>query len=231
MRIAVLGGTGRQGSGLATRWARAGHQVYIGSRSSDKADQVARTLNACLEGGATVNGLTNQAAAAAGEVAVLSVPYSAQLRLLAGVLEELSGKLLISVVVPLRAPQVGLAWRPEAGSAAEEAQAFLGGATSVVAAFQNVSSGQLARLEQGIDCDVLVCGDHEPDKIVAARLAADAGMRALDAGPLCNASVVEGLAAVLIGLNARYGVKGAGVRITGLRGQEPTESGRETLPE
>jgi NADPH-dependent F420 reductase len=216
MRIAVLGGTGRQGSGLAVRWARAGHQVFIGSRSSDKADQVARALNARLEGAAPVVGLVNQAAAAAGEVAVLSVPYSAQLPLLEGVLEELSGKLLISVVVPLRPPQVSWAWRPEAGSAAQEAQALLGSGSSVVAAFQNVSSGQLARLEHQLDCDVLVCGDHESDKIVAARLAADAGLRALDAGPLCNASVVEGLTAVLIGLNARYGVKGAGIRITGL---------------
>jgi NADPH-dependent F420 reductase len=216
MRIAVLGGTGRQGSGLALRWARAGHQVYVGSRSADRADRAARALNGRVSSVAGVVGLTNQAAAAAGEVAVLSIPYGAQLPLLETVLEELSGKVLITVVVPLRPPQVSWVWQPEAGSAAQEAQALLGSATSVVAAFHNVSSGHLARLEHQIDCDVLVCGDSESDKAVAARLAADAGMRALDAGPLCNASVVEGLTAVLIGLNARYGVEGAGIRITGL---------------
>jgi hypothetical protein len=220
MKIAILGGTGRQGSGLAMRWARAGHQVIIGSRMADKAERVAAELTARLDGMATVVGLENPAAAAACEVAVLSVPYSSQLPILASVRDELAGKLLISTVAPLKPPRVSWAWRPEAGSAAQEAQDYLGDAIPVIIAFQNISAGHLADLDHQIDCDVLICGDGKAQKMVVESLVADAGARALDAGPLVNASVVEGLTAVLIGLNARGRTRDLGIRITGLESQE-----------
>ncbi len=216
MKIAVLGGTGKQGSGLAIRWIRAGHEVIIGSRTADKAERVAAELSAQLGDGTTIVGLDNAAAAAACEVAVLSVPYDSQLPILEGVKSGLTNKLLISVVVPLKPPKVSHVWRPEAGSAAEEAQRFLGEATPVVAAFQNISADHLADPNHEIDCDVLICGDRKADKEIAQRLVSDANMRPVDAGPLVNASVVEGLTAVLIGINIRHKVKGAGVRVTGL---------------
>ena len=216
MKIAILGGTGWQGSGLAVRWAKAGHQVILGSRTAGKAERVAAELTARVDGTVTVVGLENPAAAAACEVAVLSVPYSSQLPILASVRDELAGKLLISTVAPLKPPKVSWAWRPEAGSAAQEAQDYLGEATPVIIAFQNVSAGRLADLDHQIDCDVLICGDKKTQKMVVGSLASDAGMRALDAGPLVNASVVEGLTAVLIGLNVRGRTKDIGIRITGL---------------
>jgi NADPH-dependent F420 reductase len=216
VKIAILGGTGKLGSGLAMHWAIAGHDVIIGSRSAGKAARVAAELTERLDGAATVEGLDNPTAATACQVAVLSVPYSAQLAVLESVRQQLAGKLLISVVVPLRPPRVSRAWRPEAGSAAQEAQELLGDGTPVVIAFQNISAASLADPDYQIDGDVLVCGDEKAHKAVAENLVADVGMRALDAGPLVNAAVVEGLTAVLIGLNARYGIQDAGVRITGL---------------
>lgn len=216
LRIAVLGGTGYQGSGLAMRWAKAGHEVMVGSRTLDKAREAAREMNALVEGVPPLVGLENPEAAAQGQVVVLSVPYNSQLGILGAVQEHLADKVLISVVVPLKPPQVGRVWRPAANSAAEEAQALLGKATPVVAAFQNIGAGHLRDLDHEIKGDVLVCGDHQRDKQLAIQLAADAGMRGIDAGPLANASVVEGMTALLIGINKRYRVKGAGIRVTGL---------------
>jgi hypothetical protein len=218
MIIAVLGGTGEQGSGLALRWARAGHQVILGSRMAEKAERVAQELCERLGGQVHVTGADNPSAAAVADVVVLSVPYSSQLSILNSVRDQLVGKLLISVVVPLRPPKVSHAWRPEAGSAAMEAQSFLGADIPVVVAFQNISSAHVADPAHEVESDVLICGDKSEHKAVAGRLAADAGMRAVDAGPLANASVVEGLTAVLIGINIRHRVAGAGIRITGLSG-------------
>ena len=218
MKIAVLGGTGAQGAGLALRWARAGHEVLIGSRTAGKAEQAAERIKDRLHGSGTICGLDNPAAAAACQVAVLAVPYPHQLAALAEAREGLAGKLLVSVVVPLQPPHVARVWRPPAGSAAEEAQEFLGPDTPVVAALQNVSAAHLAELERPIDCDVLICGDRKSDKEIVQGLVREAGMRPVDAGPLVNAGVVEGLTAVLIGINIRYKVPGAGIRVTGLDG-------------
>ena len=201
---------------MALRWARAGHEVVIGSRRAEKAERVAGELTARLDGAAVITGLPNPAAAAACEVAVLSVPHGSQEPILQAIKEQLVGKLLISVVVPLKPPKVAHVWRPEAGSAAQEAQAFLGSAVHVVGAFQNVSADHLADPDAEIDCDVLVCGNKRAQKAVVEQLVVDAGMRPVDAGPLVNASVVEGLTALLIGINRRYQVKGAGIRVTGL---------------
>jgi NADPH-dependent F420 reductase len=213
--IAVLGGTGHEGSGLALRWAAAGLEVIIGSRQAEKAQQAAAAINSRL-GREVARGMENGAAATAAQTVVLTVPYSAHADTLAVVKEAVQGKILIDVTVPLRPPKVSRVWLPEGRSAAEEAQALLGSGVRVVCAFQSISAEHLQGLDHAIDCDVLVCGDDAEAKAIALALAAKAGMRGLDAGPLQNAVVVEGLTPVLIGINMRYKVKGAGIRITGL---------------
>jgi NADPH-dependent F420 reductase len=132
------------------------------------------------------------------------------------VADALAGKLLLSVVVPLKPPKVSHVWHPPAGSAAQEAQQQLGDAVRVVAGFQNISAELLPNPEHEVDSDVLICGERKEDKEVAIGLARDAGMRGIDAGPLKNAGVVEGLTAVLIGINIRNKIKHSGIRITGV---------------
>jgi NADPH-dependent F420 reductase len=221
--VAVIGGTGNEGPGLALRWARSGrYRVIIGSRQLEKAEHVAAELNARL-GHDLLSGMTNPDAAAAAHLAVLTVPYSAHAATLESIRAGLTqaspsgrGKILVDVTVPLQPPKVSRVYIPPGGSAAAEAQALLGGAVRVVAAFQNVGAAHLADLDHPIACDVLVCGDDKEAKAEAIALSEAAGMRGLDAGPLGNAVVVEGLTAVLIGINIRYKVKAAGIKITGL---------------
>ncbi|MDX1663118.1 MAG: NADPH-dependent F420 reductase [Candidatus Promineifilaceae bacterium] len=217
MRIAILGGTGSEGRGLGLRWAAAGHEILIGSRSAERGEQAASELNEQLPAEAPpLRGGENADMARQGEVIVLSVPYKAQQATLEAVAEHINGKLLITVVVPLKPPRVSHVWLPPAGSAAQEAQAQLGEDARVVAAFQNVSAELLPDLEAHVDCDVLICGDSREDKALVQQLSTDAGMRGIDAGPLQNAGVVEGLTAVLIGINIRNKIKHSGIRITGL---------------
>ena len=221
--LAVIGGTGAEGSGLAVRWAAAGYPVVIGSRSAEKAAASAAELRAALPpGSAALGGYTNLAAAAAAQIVVLSVPYSAQVGTLDEIADACQGKILITVGVPLQPPKVSTVWHPAGGSAAEEAQAQLGVGVRVVAAFQNVSAGHLQDLTWEAECDVLVTGDDKAAKQQAMELAHAAGFFAVDAGPLANASVVEGLTALLIGINIRHKVKGSGIRITGI----PREDGQ-----
>lgn len=212
--IAILGGTGNEGPGLAQRWAKAGHDIIIGSRQAEKAERVADEVNERL-GEPLVRGLENPDAAAACELAVLTVPYSAQNALLASLKQELSGKVLINVTVALKPPKVARVYIPTEGSASEQAQELLGEDVTVVAAFQNVSADQLDA-EGPVDCDVLVCGDDKAAKQVAIGLARDLGTRGIDAGPLINAKAIEALTSILIGINIRYKVHGSGIRITGL---------------
>ncbi len=195
----------------------AGHEVLIGSRSAERGAEAAAEMNEQLAAGARrIVGGGNAEMARDAEVVVLSVPYQAQQPTLEAVRQELDGKLLITVVVPLQPPKVSHVWRPAAGSAAQEAQEYVGEAARVVAAFQNISAELLPDPEAHVDCDVLVCGDSKEDKAVAIQLSQDAGLRGIDAGPLQNASVVEGLTAVLIGINIRNKIKHSGIRITGL---------------
>jgi len=215
--IAVIGGTGAEGSGLAVRWAAAGYPVVIGSRSVEKAASVCAELAARLPAGsATLTGAANAEAAAAGDVVVLSVPYSGQEATLAQIAEACQGKVLITVGVPLKPPKVSVVWHPNGGSAAQEAQAQVGPGVRVVAAFQNIAAGHLRDLTWETDCDVLVAGDDKEAKRIAAKLAAASGFFAVDAGPLANASVLEGLTAVLIGINVRHKITDGGIRITGI---------------
>jgi NADPH-dependent F420 reductase len=212
MKIAVLGGTGKEGSGLALRWANAGHEVIIGSRDPEKARRVAEELNLAL-GSERVRGADNLSAAQEAEVVVLSVPYTAHKDTLNSVKEALTGKVLIDVTVPVNPSDYTRVMLPPGGSASQEAQALLGDQVKVVTAFQNISATHLKKLDAQIHCDVLVCSNDEAAKQVGMQLVADAGMKAWDAGPLDNAVVVEGLTAILLGINKRHKVKGAGIRI------------------
>jgi len=213
--LAILGGTGNEGPGLALRWTKAGHKVIIGSRQAEKGERVAAEINARL-GAALVVGMTNEDAVRACDVAALTVPYAAQNPLLESLKDALQGKVLINVTVAMQPPKVARVYIPPEGSACEQAQALLGPGVQVVAAFQNVGAHNLEDPEIPLNCDVLVCGDSKEAKAIAIGLAEDLGTRGIDAGPLVNAKVVEGLTSVLIGINIRYKVPGAGIRITGL---------------
>lgn len=215
--IAVIGGTGAEGSGLAVRWAAAGYPVVIGSRSAEKAAASAAELSQPLPAGSVpITGEANGDAAAQAAIIVLSVPYDAQTGTIEQIVAGCQGKTVITVGVPLKPPKVSTVWHPPGGSAAQEAQAQLGEGVQVAAAFQNVAAGHLKDLSWQPNCDVLVTGDSKAAKQIAIELAQAAGFVAIDAGPLANASVVEGLTAVLIGINARHKVQGSGIRLTGL---------------
>lgn len=217
MIVSILGGTGEQGPGMALRWAKAGVAVIIGSRQLEKAQQVAAELNREL-GDELIKGLANPDAAAASEVVALTVPFAAHNATLASVQDHLAGKILIDVCVPLDPDNPRKMLPPEAGSATEAAQAMLGESTRVVAAFQNVSAHELRHLEHAIDCDVLVCGNDREARQVVMQLVEQMGLHAVDAGLAYQARVVEGITALLIGLNIRHKVKGSGIKISGLSG-------------
>jgi 8-hydroxy-5-deazaflavin:NADPH oxidoreductase len=213
MKIAVLGGTGKEGSGLARRWAVNGYAVVIGSRSAERATAAAQQLNDEL-GGEYLTGLENSAAAKVADLVVLSVPYSAHAATLEAVKDDLSGKILVDVTVPTPFPQT--VHVPDGKAAALEAQALLGDDVRVVSAFQNVSASKLKQLGEPVDTDVLVTGDDDDAKKDVIALVEAAGMRGLDAGPLANAVAAEALTAVLYHINRTYKVRGAGIRISGV---------------
>jgi NADPH-dependent F420 reductase len=212
LTLAVLGGTGKQGPGLAYRWARAGYHVLVGSRTREKAEAAAAALNERL-GGEVVHGLTNEDAARQCDIAVLTVPYRAHRSLLETLRPALEGKILVDVTVPLGVDVTRVSM-PTAGSACQEAQEILGPDVQVVGAFQNISNIHLAE-DHPIDCHVLVCGDRSSAREQVLHLVEAAGLTGWDAGPLQNAMVVEGLASILLGINKRHKVRGAGIRITG----------------
>jgi NADPH-dependent F420 reductase len=216
VKIAILGGTGDQGPGLALRWALAGEEVIIGSRNRERAEAAAAELNAELAGKPPIRGMTNVEAAEAAEVVVLTVPYSAHLPTLESVKAQVQGKIFIDVSVPLDPENPRKMKMPAAGSATEEAQAFFGPTTKVVAAFQNIAAHHLRDAHHAIDCDVLVCGDDAEARKTVLALVAKMGLRGYDVGPAESARVVEGLTSLLIRLNIRHKVKGAGIQLTGL---------------
>lgn len=207
--IAILGGTGDLGGGLAVRWARAGYKIIIGSRTLEKARDAAKPLGAA--------GMDNQAAAKACDIAVLTVPFANQKATLESVRDALAGKILIDVTVPLMPPKVARVQMPPEGCAALAAQAALGNAVTVVSAFQNVGASHL-RDDHPVDCDVLVCGDKVDAREKVIELVEAAGMCGWHAGPLANSVAAEALTSVLIGINKRYQIEGAGIRITGAPG-------------
>jgi len=218
--IAILGGTGPEGSGLAKRLARAGERIVIGSREASRAKETAQQLRAAAGNAVQIEGAENAAAAAQCEIAILTLPFSGQ----APLLKQLKsvwkpGTIVIDTTVPLAATVGGSpsrmigVWQ---GSAAEAAAELLPPGVSIAAAFHNLGAELLAG-DGPVDCDVLVCSNDENARKLTMELAAKIpGVRALNGGKLENARIVESITALLIGLNIRYKVHSAGVRFTGL---------------
>ena len=215
LSIAVLGGTGKEGKGLAYRWAKAGYHVFIGSRNADKAKAAAQDLWKMLEGDALVEGLSNQEAAQKADIVVLTVPYSAHRDTLELMKDLLKGKLLIDVTVPIVPPKITKVQMPPAGSAAQEAKQILGEDAVVAAAFHNISHEHLMQ-DQDVECDVLVTGTSKEARAEALKLVTAAGLIGWDAGPIENSVVLEGLTSVLLNINKQYGSTHAGIKITGV---------------
>ncbi|MBK9208356.1 MAG: NADPH-dependent F420 reductase [Anaerolineales bacterium] len=215
LSIAVLGGTGKEGKGLAFRWARAGYRVYIGSRSAEKAVAAANEIKEMLGDGISVEGMGNLEAAHEAHIAVLTVPYSAHRDTLESVKDELKGKILVDVTVPLVPPKVAMVQMPSAGSAAQEAKQILGDDVQVCAAFQNISHEHLLD-NADVECDVLVTGTSKDARAETIKLVEAAGLHGWDAGPIENSVVIEGMTSILIGINKKYGSTHAGIKITGV---------------
>lgn len=214
-KIAIIGGTGKEGKGLAYRWALAGYQVIIGSRSIEKAQTACEDVKQYLKGKNTVLSLENNDAAREGEIIVLTVPFSAHREMLFSLKELVQGKIFIDVTVPLVPPKVTKVQMPPDGSAGLEALKILGEGVQVVSAFQNISYERL--LEDGdVSCDVLVCGTSKEARTKVITLVSDAGLTGYDAGPLENSVVTEGLTSILIGINKQFSIQHAGIRITGV---------------
>ena len=220
MNVAILGGTGKEGTGLALRWARAGHHVLIGSRNAERAWARAQEL-ARLIPGAAFDGLANDAAARAGDLVVVAVPQAGHRALLESLRGALAGKVVLDTVVSLDFAGPRLYAPPAEGSAAEEARAALGPEARVVAGLHSLAAHDLASLDHPLDADVLVCGDDADAKVAAAHLIETLGVRCLDAGPLSMAPILEGLTALMVQLNRRYGSRSAALRITGIDATMP----------
>ena len=210
MKIAILGGTGALGLGLASRWIRSGHEVLIGSRTIESAKSACGKLNINED-----QGMLNVDAAKQAEIACLTVPFSFQLDILSEVKDALSGKILIDGTVPLVPPKVMRVQLPEEGCAAIRAQTLLGDSVQVISAFQNISA-ELLQTDAAIDCDVLVCGDKRDSREQVIALVNDAGLTGWHAGPLCNSAAAEALTSVLIAINKNHTIKHSGIKITGV---------------
>lgn len=213
--IGIIGGTGREGKGLGYRWALAGHKILIGSRTPEKADAAVAELKEKLAGQGDVSGMVNADAVTNCEIAVLTVPFAAHAATLASLKPQLAGKIMIDVVVPLVPPKVTKVQMPPEGSALLQAKSILGDETRVVDAFQTISYERLLSGEE-IDSDVLVCGDTKEAREIVIGLVKDIGLKGWDAGVAENSVVVEGLTSILIGLNIKYKVPSAGIRLTGI---------------
>jgi 8-hydroxy-5-deazaflavin:NADPH oxidoreductase len=218
--IAIIGGTGAEGTGLAYRWAKAGERIVIGSRDGQRAAETAKQLRERIGGAAQIEGTDNASAAAQCSVAVLTIPFSgaaALLKSLKGVWQP--GTIVIDTTVPLAASVGGAPTRMLGvwqGSAAEQTKELLPAGVSFASALQNLGA-ELLSSDAAVDCDVLVCSDDEKAKQLAMELVGKiAGARAVNGGKLENARIVESLTALLIGLNMRYKIHSAGIRFTGL---------------
>ena len=219
--IAVIGGTGDQGLGLVLRWAKAGEKVVIGSRQQQKAEDAAKKARDMLGGNGAITGMENPKAAAAADIIVMSVPFAAHVDMIKSVRDSVQpDDVFIDVVVPLSTAVGGGAstalgvWE---GSAAQQAVKLLPPKTKVASAFHNVVAEALQNLSKDVDSDVIVCGDSQETRKVGMDLATKIpGVRAIDGGRLENSRIVEQITALLIGINIRYKVTSAGIRITGL---------------
>jgi 8-hydroxy-5-deazaflavin:NADPH oxidoreductase len=211
--LAIIGGTGKQGPGLAMRWAHAGYKVFIGSRETEKAQATADEINEALKIN-TVEGYQNQEAARKADIVVLTVVQSAHEAAVSSLIEELKGKIVVDATarVEFRDPKP-----PPSPSAARMAQNKLGPEARMVAAFQTVPAHILKKnLGEQLNTDVIICADDLEAAEAVMKLAEDAGMRAYYGGGLDNAVVVEGITSILISMNKHYGVKTASIGVTGV---------------
>ncbi len=213
--LAIIGGTGKEGNALAFRFAKAGVRVLIGSRDAAKAQTTANELNARI-GASNVAGYSNRDAATKADIVLLSVPYDGMKPILEDLRDAVQNKIVINIASSLDPERKSRAKPPAAGSVTAEVQQFFGDTAKVVAAFQNISPEKLEAVEEKVDCDVLVCGGDKAAREIVIELIRKIGMDAFDAGVLANAVAVEALTAVLIAVNIKYKVKGAGIRITGV---------------
>jgi 8-hydroxy-5-deazaflavin:NADPH oxidoreductase len=206
--IAVIGGTGKLGTAIARRLAKAGCKVIIGSRSAQGAAKIA------AEVGFGLTGLTNTEAATAASIVIVTVPFAAQEATLVEIAPHVAGKIVVDTTVPLVPPKVMRVQLPPEGSAAQRAQKILGPGVSVVSAFHNVAAHKLVT-DQKIDCDVLVFGDDKEARAKVVALVELTGLRGIHGGALANSAAAEALTSVLIFINKAYQVDGAGLLITG----------------
>ena len=214
MNIAILGGTGKEGAGLAVRWAKLGHSIVIGSRDAERAKAKAAELRDVAHA-IPIVGHTNAEAAALGEVVVIALPANGLSNTLPEVRQACRGKVVVSTVVPLTFGGPRLFTPPPAGSSAEEAQALLPEAR-VVAAFHHIAAHELVDADHPIDCDLLICGQDAAAKEAVTQLGRSMGLRVVDVGALTNAGPLEGITAVLATINRRYKLKNSGIKISGL---------------
>jgi NADPH-dependent F420 reductase len=211
--IAILGGTGDLGTGLAIRWSKAGHRIVIGSRTLEKAQAAVKALQA-ISPDTPADAMENLDAAAAGDIVVLTVPAEHQLSTLGYVKENLAGKILIDVTVPLVPPKVGTVQLPPEGSAGKRAQDFLGEDVMVVTAFQNIAA-HLLQQDVSIECDVLICGNKKDARQKVLELTEAAGMTGWHAGPVANSAAAEALTSILIQINRSGLLSHSGIKIIG----------------
>jgi NADPH-dependent F420 reductase len=206
--IAVVGGSGDLGSAIAGRLAKAGRRVIVGSRSADSAAAAAERL------GHGTTGLSNEDAAAAADIVIVTVPFAAQEATLRQIAPHVADKIVVDTTVPLVPPRVMRVQLPAEGSAAVRAQGVLGEGVKVVSAFHNVAAHKLAK-DEDVACDVLVFGDDKEARGQVVQLVRDCGLRGIHAGALVNSAAAEALTSILIFINKTYAVDGAGVQITG----------------
>jgi NADPH-dependent F420 reductase len=216
--VAILGGTGDLGTGLARRWAQAGYRVIIGSRTKEKAQDALDSLQALMgERGvnsASAEAMENHDAASAADIVAMTVPFAHHASTIESVKDVLDGKILIDVTVPLVPPKVARVQLPEQGSAGQIAQEIAGENVQVVSAFQNVAA---VHLQDGSDlsCDVIVCGNKKDAREQVIKLVEAAGMKGYHGGSIANAAAVEALTSVLIFINKQYKCH-AGIALTGI---------------
>ena len=211
--IAILGGTGDLGTGLAIRWSKAGYKIVIGSRTLEKAQAAVAALQE-ISPETPADAMENLDAAAAGDIVVLTVPAEHQISTLDYVKANLQGKILIDVTVPLVPPKVGTVQLPEEGSAGKRAQEFLGEDVMVVTAYQNIAA-HLLQEDVTIECDVLVCGNKKDAREKVIQLAQEAGMTGWHAGPIANSAAAEALTSILIQINRSGIISHSGIKIIG----------------
>ena len=214
MKIGIVGGTGREGRGLGVRWAKAGHDIFIGSRKAEKG--IAKAAEFSEEFGVSLQGGDNVAACNHAELIVVTVPYSAHRSTFESIKDAVGDKVLVDITVPIKPPKVRSVNLPEGQSAALEARALLDEGARLVAALHHISSEHLSDPEHTFDCDVLVCGDDKEARAAVITLISDLGLRGIDAGVLKNAIALESLTPVLLHINRRYNSVGSGIRITGI---------------